>query len=107
MEHAIFGPHQGQLVAQLIDWVAMVTNPPAVEGAAKIAADDPATAEQVKQANYEEPAAIAPSSPAGPRIGAQLQPGWRPKDAFDPEIFNRQFTRQTEAAPGGGNLSPR
>ncbi|MEX2315523.1 MAG: hypothetical protein WD669_00110 [Pirellulales bacterium] len=89
MEHAVFGPHQDQLVAQLIDWVALLTAAPPAEDASKLAASDAAASGPVTPAIYEEPATLAPRSSVGPRYGAQLQPVWQPKDAFDPEIFNR------------------
>jgi hypothetical protein len=94
MDRPVLGPQQAKLVAQLIDWVALVTNTPVANEALATAAPTPdAFAPEppgnVQLANYEERETLFPPS-AGPRYGAQLRP-WQPKDPFDPEIFNRRF----------------
>ena len=108
MTKPVFGPHQDQLLKQLIEWVDLVVETQAAEGAPQSgfgamagvnAATDGepiANAAQVSSGAvtvaYETP--ITPGmQAAGPRYGVQLQPAWRPKDAFDPEIFNRRFGR--------------
>ena len=91
MKRSILGPRQEEQLRQLVDWVAMVTGaglPPTV-------ADQPAgTVPDVVPASFDEAPSTALMHPL--RHGTELAP-WQPKDAFDPEIFNRQ-TDETAAA---------
>jgi hypothetical protein len=102
LDRPVLGSHQDHLIAQLADWASLVADSgkptvptglavelepqgPAVEGSTSATS-------AVTQANFETPVGTA-TRPAqvAPRVGAQLRPAWRPKDPFDPEIFNRQF----------------
>lgn len=91
MEQPVFGPAHKKLVEQLIEWVTLVADKAAVE---PTVATDTTTqpgsraTENLQPASFDEATLAQPT--AGPRYGAQLQP-WRPKDPFDPEIFNRRF----------------
>jgi len=117
MTRPVFGPRQDQLVVLLADWVAMVTADSAADAkvlaaggalagdasAPQIApvSNPPAgdiTPSDVVPASFEDLSTLAPKR-VGPRYGVHIQP-WRPKDPFDPEIFNRQFPRAaTEPRP--------
>jgi hypothetical protein len=103
MEGPIFGPRQQVAFAHIVDWIAMVSNSAAAGQEAsslnseiEVAAYDQAMKATVAQANPTDSNAVplAPEAddlqeiPATIRYGAQLQ-AWRPKDQFDPEIFNR------------------
>jgi hypothetical protein len=91
MERPVFGPQQAKLVGQLAEWVALVVDSPAADKPADFA-DTPVTkpnANNTLQSTERDPP-VPTEPPAGPRYGAEVQV-WRPKDAFDPEIFNRHF----------------
>jgi hypothetical protein len=106
MDRPVFGTLQDSLVSQLVDWVALVADvakPATAEKTAEVATAEPVNAANMAApttpildsavmpaASEQPPAELAPRS-SGPRYGAQLQPAWQPKDAFDPEVFNRRF----------------
>jgi hypothetical protein len=112
MRAPIFGPRQAAVFNYLVDWVALITsddsaNPellPTVERLnLKAATDNSAQgpvvlngADAIEAAPLENTARLQGPATDKPRIqfGARLKP-WRPKDAFDPEIFNRQSRRQS------------
>jgi hypothetical protein len=103
MDGPIFGPRQQSAFTHIVDWVAIVSSAQAtdeiatpLDRATKPAAYDEATIVSSGETNpldtdkepmtFEEAEAGTPRSPV--RFGAQLQ-SWKPKDPFDPEIFNR------------------
>jgi hypothetical protein len=103
MDRPIFGPRQQSAFTHIVDWVAIVSSAQATDEkgaprdrAIKLAAYDEATIVSSGETNpsetVTEPTTLeaedsgAPRSPI--RFGAQLQ-SWKPKDPFDPEIFNR------------------
>ena len=112
MSRPILGPRQDEQLLQLVDWVAMVTEAGvyAEPTASPTDGDEaPATAARVSRprarqptvtdrnvvtTSFDEEASIAPSHEL--RHGSQLE-SWQPRDAFDPEIFNRRFP-PTDAA---------
>jgi len=114
MNRPIFSPRQEEQFLQLVDWVAMVTETDTFAEAVPAAADvgdearlpkkQPAFADaHVTRANYEE----APSNALAPQLrrGAEIVP-WQPKDAFDPEIFNRRSAKAAAATPEASNSRP-
>jgi hypothetical protein len=105
----IFGPRQEQAFNHLVDWVALVVPPPKTQGpVAEAATDGDATSVKTSGTQMQENShlplrqlsAIRPASatdddevttlrtPHQLQYGAQLK-SWQPRDAFDPEIFNR------------------
>ncbi len=117
MKRPIFGPRQEPQLAQLVDWVGMVTETvitaePIVAEAklAPVQATAPAkrhgrTPEfvdgQVIPANVEEMEALLKRQPS--RLTAEPK-SWAPKDEFDAEIFNRQ--RQNVADKQSSSSDP-
>jgi hypothetical protein len=111
MEKAVFGPHDAKLLMQLVDWVSLVTDepPPASLPASEADTADAAQTfgsksseagaseadRPVESAVGQKPITLRPHSRV--RYGAQLRPV-RPKDEFDPEIFNRQVDPNSAAA---------
>jgi hypothetical protein len=110
MNRPIFGPRQQSAFTHLVDWVAMVSNSQATNNEAipddpgiKVASFDDvamATVAETKppDSENEPPTGEAEDvdSPRSPvRYGATLQ-FWKPKDAFDPEIFNRAQRSRAE-----------
>ena len=112
MRRPVLGPRQELQLVQLVDWVGLVTETGVTAEPIAAAADPVAEKIQsaapwnahgrpprfvdrhVVPANAEEGAeSLFPRQPN--RFGAELKP-WAPKDAFDPEIFNRQ--KQNAAA---------
>jgi hypothetical protein len=112
MRSAVFGPRHAAAYSHLVDWVALITKHDASEEQPRSAGEEsgepPATGDALDSARNDMPALpqIAdPLSVSGStdidyrrerppfgreiRFGAQLQ-AWQPKDAFDPEIFNRR-----------------
>jgi len=110
MKEPVFGPHQERTYQQLVDWVTLVMAPSSQD-------DMPTTSESTSE-NAAVPAAArtegqVPSSGGVWTETEQATPAqmlaaphemqeresaakWRPKDEFDPEIFNRKyFTRST------------
>jgi hypothetical protein len=85
----VFGPNQRTSVEQIFEWVTLVSERTVPASDTKDQDDAAHRAESVSMA-VTEPAQIdeVPMRKT-PRIGAQGQP-WRPKDEFDPEIFNRR-----------------
>lgn len=119
MDDPLFGIRQDAAFRHLADWVALVTKetakPAAHEFGTKAEIDlasadiadsgaDETSAPSVKQSVYETLAvegdlsfdsqsqAMAPIV----RHGVQLQ-RWRPRDEFDPEIFNRRYSTESAA----------
>ena len=112
MRSAVFAPRHEAAYSHLVDWVALVTKQdgpeeqpsPAEEGNAGPPVPDDALASDFTEMRVLQVAA-SPLSTSGSanidsqrerrpigrdiRFGARLQT-WQPKDAFDPEIFNRQ-----------------
>jgi hypothetical protein len=110
----IFGPRQEQAFKHLVDWVALVVPPPEMPADATLSpvdtnaatglAEDKSTADTQTQDASRLPShrrsAIRAASasdddtsmtlrtPHRLQVGAQLK-SWQPRDAFDPEIFNR------------------
>jgi hypothetical protein len=104
MNKPVFGPAQGQLVNQLIEWAQLVAGPPA-EKESTVASTLIANAgapgglampDRAPQAASSEPP-LLPQRPPAVRYGAELR-RWEPKDPFDPEIFNRIYF-----SPGKGD----
>ncbi len=107
MNHPIFGPRHSPQFQQLVDWVAMVTESsastdeapakeavPAADLSAGPVMPPPRWREPVEAARFEE-SGPTPFTPSKLRYGAQIQ-SWRPRDPFDPEIFNRGSQRSQE-----------
>jgi hypothetical protein len=113
MSAPIFGPRQAELFHHLFDWVSLVTRSEPTQPL-PLAANMPSG--EITLANNTEPISgskngASPESDfltsqdvqqqfslrAKPlvRFGARLE-AWRPKDEFDPEIFNRQQRVQPE-----------
>jgi hypothetical protein len=98
MKRPVFGPHQDALVVLLQEWVATVTagaDQQALPTMTKPSSSGPAAESSTTAAKDAGPldvveATTAPASTPGPRMGANAEP-WRPKDPFDPEIFNRRY----------------
>jgi hypothetical protein len=98
MKRPVFGPRQQSQLAQLVDWIGMVTES-GTPAEPKSAAVDFAAASSPRErppqfidnlvmpANVEEMEALLNKQPN--QFGAEIKP-WTPKDEFDPEIFNRQ-----------------
>jgi hypothetical protein len=113
MSEPIFGPRHASVFNHLVDWVALVTRrepsrlgpPPQAETIGQVtlannSEDAPGLKDDLNPKSTASQAAIKDSNqplPAKPqvRFGATIQP-WQPKDAFDPEIFNR---RQRHSRP--------
>lgn len=104
---AVFGPRQEQAFRHLVDWVALVVPPPETPGPVADAAANPVDGDsagtQVQDASHlptrrhsavraasatDDDAAMTLRTPRRLQYGAQLK-SWQPRDAFDPEIFNR------------------
>jgi hypothetical protein len=119
MRAPVFGPRQATAFNHLVEWVSLVTRrEPSQTASQPIAkrsnetdtagsSDDAAivqdTVEQVLTAstsNTSNP--LSTQARSHTRFGAKLQP-WRPKDEFDPKIFNRQQRLQP---PLDGQLPP-
>jgi hypothetical protein len=92
----IFGPRHANVFNHLVEWVAIVTRREILEPESR------PTAETIGDVALANNSAEAPESKAGVnetlqslpakgqvRFGATMHQ-WRPKDVFDPEIFNRQ-----------------
>jgi hypothetical protein len=119
MEHPIFSPRHSSQFQQLVDWVALVTQPDAnAEGEPNEGAEQlfqqtrppqsppvrtvsqeqvptpPRWRQPVEAASFED-SVPPPFQPSTMQYGARLH-AWQPKDPFDPEIFNRQ-TQATSA----------
>jgi hypothetical protein len=121
----IFGPRQEQAFKHLVDWVALVVPPPDVPAAPADAssrpvdanaatglAEDNATADTQTQdalrlpthrrsairaaSATDDDAAMTLRTPHRLQVGAQLK-SWQPRDAFDPEIFNRGQRARAQA----------
>jgi hypothetical protein len=112
----VFGPRQEQAFQHLVEWVALVSEPHApisetsptgaepigdevLAGLSDAAGDlrlSPGAAanDVVLAAGDAEGAA---DSPKPPKFGARVEP-WKPRDPFDPEIFNRR-QRAPKGAP--------
>jgi hypothetical protein len=106
----IFGPRHASVANHLVEWVALVTRReplepetwPTVEaiGGVVMANNSEEAPGWTDGPNPESPASKAAinetnrSIPAKPQVhfGATFQP-WRPRDEFDPEIFNRHQRR--------------
>jgi len=103
----LFGPRQDEHLQMLADWIALVTGSTGNEATTPLAHDGrvpptPGRHDEHVQPNalptpaalllatYAEQESLRPALP--PQHGAKLTP-WRPKDEFDPEIFNRQARR--------------
>jgi hypothetical protein len=107
----IFGPRQKQAFKHLVDWVALVVPPVvaldnAAAGAVDVATDsapDQSAAKTqaqdasqllsdgrsgVRTASASDDFPMTLRTPHRLQTGAQLN-AWQPRDAFDPEIFNR------------------
>jgi hypothetical protein len=109
LERPIFGPRQEAALTHVLDWIAMVGNsrpggdeaPPKDDALQLVAYEEvqmPLASETDSTvqsgdatAEHDEAASLVPR--ASLRYGAQLQ-SWQPKDAFDPEIFNRAQGRR-------------
>jgi hypothetical protein len=112
-QQPLFGPKQDALHKQLVDWVALVTGSArggAVvaaardeQGAALTAAGPAELSKRPTALNVSDAANMDPEleatlvEPQPLRRGAELTP-WRPKDTFDPEIFNRLPRNSAEAS---------
>jgi hypothetical protein len=115
MGRPIFGTRQETQLAQLADWVALVSETSAAQqpatimpepNAAPLRPSDPfgLRAEEapshfldrsVTQANFDDP--HKPLRKKGAvKFGADLRP-WQPKDEFDPEAFNRLARKKAES----------
>ena len=110
MNAPIFGPRHAAVFNHLVEWVALVTQreptepaglpTPQPERDVALAnnSEQPPFMEKDSQSHattsiansVEEPGSLRAKPLV--RYGAQLQP-WQPKDAFDPEIFNRAAAR--------------
>ncbi len=100
----IFGPRQEQAFKHIVDWVALVVPQPAADATAnpvdeQVTKTDGDTTD-VSPLPSRRPVAVQGDTAIGDdrsttlktphrlQIGAQLK-SWLPRDAFDPEIFNR------------------
>jgi hypothetical protein len=134
MSGPIFGPRQEQAFKHLVDWVALVapseTPPPAADATENVEAQKAVRPVQrggktdgesaaTSQPQTLRQFALRPDSakdddssktlgtPHKLQVGSQLK-AWRPRDAFDPEIFNRaQQARQGQANPPAAQNSTR
>jgi hypothetical protein len=93
----VFGPNQRTSVEQILEWVTLVSESPlvateaGVQNATAHGAESSTTAAAARAAMDEVPVRKTPL------FGAQPQP-WRPKDEFDPEIFNRRYHGELTSA---------
>jgi hypothetical protein len=106
MNAPIFGPRHATVFSHLVEWVALVTRPepseptplPTQDTNAETALANNSEGMPILQNKTQADATTSiakltkgdvplPEKPVV-RYGVQLQP-WRPKDDFDPEIFNR------------------
>jgi hypothetical protein len=126
----IFGPRQEQAFKHLVDWVALVVPPPETPAPAADAAGNPvdvaimktvadltaAPTQDASNLSYRTHSAIRAASdiegdtPMTLRTPHQLQYGaqvksWQPRDAFDPEIFNRARRARAQADVPAGQAS--
>jgi hypothetical protein len=124
MRAPVFGPRQAAAFNHLVEWVALITRSEPTE-TAPLPLDKPSNEVVLASNSQEAPLvqngveqaadASTPNTLAQPpkmqpktsvQFGARLQP-WRPKDAFDPEIFNRrQRLRSPLEASGVGRQEP-
>jgi hypothetical protein len=106
----VFGPRQQQAFKHLVDWVAIVV-PPA-EAPANIAeaavtpidtnsgagATDVSASSPVRAASAtDDDSLMTLRTPHRLQYGVQAR-SWKPRDAFDPEIFNRGQLARTQAS---------
>jgi hypothetical protein len=89
----VFGPRDSKLLGHLIDWVDLVSEAETAKAPPTIPDENDASPKSrdagVRPAVHEAPVGTEQSKPSV-RYGAELKT-WRPKDPFDPEIFNRRF----------------
>jgi hypothetical protein len=101
MSEPVFSPANRKNVEQLLEWVMLVTEAPTA--AEDTAPTNGKTAESrrenaVQPANYDETArANADIARANAASSVANSRAWRPKDPFDPEIFNRRFHQAQNA----------
>ena len=122
MDRPIFGSRQEAQLKQLVEWVQLVTKtsaapkPPlkfADVAATPISPLEPPELQQAPS-RFLDPSIVAatlegednkPLSPLPPKsplkFGADVKP-WRPKDEFDPEIFNRLQPQPAKAEDADG-----
>jgi hypothetical protein len=95
----VLGPSQAKLVEQLLEWVALVGETAMESPVANANAPSAAKVEQVT--SHTEPSDAefeAAAARRKTRYGANVST-WKPKDAFDPEIFNRHYHGAPAAGP--------
>jgi hypothetical protein len=121
----IFGPRQQQAFNHLVDWVALIVPPPETAAPVADAAATPIEASVTKAEGDSAGTQTQVVSQLPPRrrsavraatvtdddtlttlrtphrlqYGAQVK-SWQPRDAFDPEIFNRGQQARTQGSSG-------
>jgi hypothetical protein len=90
MTQPAFGPNQRTSVEQILEWVTLVSERAVPASDVKDQEAAAHRAESVSTAVTERAQIDEVPTRKMPRIGAQGQP-WRPKDEFDPDIFNRRY----------------
>ncbi len=123
MNAPLFGPRHTAVFNHLVEWVALVTQAEPTESAGlptpqpdrDVAlpnnSEQPPFMQNGSQSLSTTSIANLDQEPGSLRVkplvryGAQLQP-WQPKDAFDPEIFNRQQRVQPPAEMGDSASEP-
>lgn len=119
MKEPVFGPHQERAYQQLVNWVALVTAPLAASQGQT--ATEMTDGHQVVPANgraeKQEELTVETTSGVVQAAQSQMRPAsqqvqeaaevadWRPKDEFDPERFNRQYSNRRAAAQNRGTTS--
>jgi hypothetical protein len=88
----VFGPSHTKLVEQLIEWVTLVSERQTDVPASDVSNPSTAKPEETPSLPTEAKNIDMSLAPARrpPRYGANMQ-AWQPKDAFDPQIFNRRI----------------